>query len=285
MTMRSLRLACFLGAMLGTVVPLHAAEQLFPIYQRYEKAVDDAELDVAKRYLARAKLDELEDLSEEEALAALSVLSPKENLRLHKEVLDGDDATLVVLADVAGNESVGRIEFVREKNAWKILSERWDLGGSVDDATPTNVRQPENETQRAALRKLRAMGFPEPAEEFLVMSAVEGNLEAVKLFVEAGYSVDAKSDGTPAIVSAAMFGHPEVVDWLIDHGADVNASDGASTALHRIADKCDATETIRKLIAKGAKTQLKTAGGVTALQLAEFANCTENIKVLKAAKK
>jgi hypothetical protein len=267
--------------MLGATASLHAAE-LFPLYQRYQKAIDADDWPAAKAFLASAKLEELAGKSEEDALSAIDVVSPKENLRLHKEIFDGDDATLIVIADVMENESVGRIELAREKGKWKILSERWDIGGSVEETAATDVRQPENETQREAIRKLRAKGYPTPSAEFLVMAAVEGKLDEVELFVEAGYSVDTKStDGSPAIVSAAMFGNLAVVDWLIDHGADVNASDGASTALHRLADKCDATPTIRKLIAKGAKTNIKTAGGATPRQLAEWANCKETLAILK----
>lgn len=282
MTKSILRLVsiCAVAAM-ATV--LHAAE-LFPIYQSYQKAIAQGDAAGAKFHLSAGRRAELAKKSASDALAEMDVLSPKENLRLHDEIFEGDDATLIVVANVGGNESTGRINFVREQGTWKILSEMWDLGGSPEDASDNEVRQPENDRQRDALRKLREMGFPQPTGDFLIMSAVKGDLDAVKLFIEAGYSIDLEVDGTSAIVSAAMFGHPEVVDWLIDHGADVNATDGVTTALHRLADNCAATATIAKLIAKGAKTDVKTAGGVTALQLAEFANCTANVKVLRAAK-
>jgi len=283
-TKRALRFA-FVCAVAATATALHAAE-LFPIYESYQKAIAQGDAAGAKFYLSAGRRAELAKKSADDALAAMDVLSPKEELRLHEEIIEGDDATLIVVAVVAENKSTGRINFVKEQGTWKILSEMWDLGGEPDAEYPDaeKVRQPENDKQREALRKLREMGFPHPTADFLVMSAVEGNLEAVKLFVEAGYSVDTKDRDSPAIVSAAMFGHPHVVDWLIDHGADVNATDGATTALHRIADKCDATATIKKLIAKGAKTDVKTAGGATAEQLAEWANCTENVKALRGKK-
>lgn len=283
MTKRILRIA-FVCAVAATATALHAAE-LFPIYDNYQKAIAQGDAAGAKFFLTSGRRAELAKKSASEALSEMNVLSPKNNLRAHDEIIDGDDGTLIVVADVEGNESTGRIQFLREQGTWKILSEMWNLGGSPEDeATSEKVRQPENDKQREALRKLREMGFPEPTAGFLVMSAVKGDLEAVKLFVEAGYSVDTKEGGSPAILSAAMFGHPEVVDWLIDHGADVNATDGMTTTLHRIADKCDATETIKKLIAKGAKTDVKTAGGATAEQIAEWSNCTENVKALRAKK-
>jgi hypothetical protein len=279
------------AALLSTlllVLPASAAE-LFPIYEKYVKAVDGGDLSAAKALLSAGKLKALSGKSESEALSALSVISPKADIRAHEEILDGDDATLIVGANVAENPSTGRIEFLREKGRWKIVSEMWDLSGAPEDAEPappTSVRQAENDEQREALRELRAMGYPMPEAEFLVMSAVEGKLDAVKLFIKAGYSPDTKSQGSPAIVSAAMFNQPDVVDYLIEAGADVNATDDVNTtALMRIAEKCDATASVRKLLKAGAKTDVKSAGGSTAAQLAEWSGCKENLKAIKAAKR
>ncbi|MGZ5474780.1 MAG: ankyrin repeat domain-containing protein, partial [Thermoanaerobaculia bacterium] len=250
MTKRGLRFALFCAvAVVGTA--LHAAE-LFPMYEAYQKAIAQGDAAGAKFYLSAGRRAQLSGKSGRDALAEMDVISPKEKLRLHNEILEGDDATLIVVANVADNESTGRINFVREQGTWKILSEMWDLGGGPEDATATEVRQPENDAQREALRKLREMGFPSPTADFLVMSAVDGNLEAVKLFIAAGYSPDTKNQGSPAIVSAAMFGQPAVVLYLIEAGADVNAVDDANTtALMRLADKCDQTETIRALMKSG----------------------------------
>jgi hypothetical protein len=286
MSVRRHGLAFFLGALFVTV-PLFAADTLFPIYKKYEKAIEQGDAAGAKFFLSSGRREQLSGKSAGDALAEMDVLSPKKDLRKHDEIFDGDDATLVVVADVSGTESTGRVQFVKEQGTWKILAEMWDLGGSPDDTQPPdNVRQPENDQQREALRKLRELGFPSPTADFLVMSAVEGNLEAVKLFVAAGYSPDTKDRGSPAIVSAAMFGQPHVVQYLIEAGADVNATDDVNTtALMRLADKCEATDTIRLLLKSGARTDLLTAGGVTAAQLAGYASCTENLAVIKGAKK
>jgi glycosyltransferase involved in cell wall biosynthesis len=262
---------------------LHA-DELFPIYKSYQQAIAQGDAAGAKFYLSAGRRAELAKKSAADALAAMDVLSPKEDLRLHQEILEGDDATLIVVATVAENESTGRVNFVREQGTWKVLSEMWDLGGAPDDQPAENkVRQPENAAQREALRKLREMGFPEPTGDFMVGSAVDGKLEEVKLFIAAGYSPNTVAGGTPTIVAAATFGRPEVVQYLIEAGANVNAVDDVNTtALIRIADKCDQTATIRALLKAGARTDVKSAGGATAAQMAEWSNCTENVKALRA---
>ena len=284
MTKRVLRVA-LLCAVAAMATALHAAE-LFPIYQSYQKAIAQGDAAGAKFYLAAGRRAQLAKKSASDALAEMDVLSPKSNLRAHEEILEGDDATLVVLANVEGNDSTGRIQFVREQGTWKILSEMWDLGGSPDDVGASRVRQPENAAQREALRKLRELGYPEPTGDFIVGAAVDGNLEVVKLFIAAGYSPDTKAAGTPVIVSAATFGHADIVKYLIDIGADVNAADDVNaTALIRVSTDCEQTELVRMLVKAGARPELKSAGGVSAIDLAEGAGCKANAQAMRAAKR
>jgi hypothetical protein len=258
-----------------------ADSPLFTVYAGYQKAVEKDDLAQAKGFLSKDKVAHLATMDESAALSAISVLSPKKKLRAHKEILDGDDASLIVLADVNGDRAVGHIQLVREEGNWTILSELWDLGGDPNDS-PGPVRQPKNEEERAAIRKLRARGFPVPTADFLVMTAGQGDLEAVKLFVEAGYPVDTKDNDTPAIVSAARGGHGNVIAYLMSKGADINATDGNNmTALMHLVDKCDSTPTIRALIKAGAKTGGSTAGGASTAQLAEWGGCEENLAAIK----
>jgi len=266
--------------LLSVALTASAQTKLLPMYV---EAIEGGDLDAAKGFLSEAKLRNIEEKEGDEALSALNVLSPKENIREHETIVDGDDATLIVLASVAGNESVGRIEFVREGGAWKILSEMWDIGGDPDKR-PGSIPKPKNDEQRAAIRELRAKGYAAPGPEFLVMSAGTGDIEALKLFVKAGYSVDTVDSGTPAIVNAAMGGQAEAVLVLIEAGANVNAQDDVkTTALMRLADQCDMTRVVRALLKAGARTDFESAGGATALQLAEWSGCTENAKAIRGA--
>jgi ankyrin repeat protein len=64
----------------------------------------------------------------------------------------------------------------------------------------------------------------------------------------------------------------------------VNAEDEVhTTALMRIADKCDKTDVVRALLKAGAKTDIQSAGSATALQFAEWSNCTENAEAIRGA--
>jgi hypothetical protein len=258
-----------------------ADSPLFTVYAAYQKAVEKDDLAQAKGFLSKDKVAHLANMDDSAALSAISVLSPIKKLRAHKEILDGDDASLIVLADVNGEKAVGHIQLVREEGSWKILSELWDLGGNPNES-PGPVRQPKNDAERAAIRKLRARGFPVPTADFLVMTAGQGDLEAVKLFVEAGYPVDTKDNDTPAIVSAARGGHVNVIAYLMSKGANVNATDGNNmTALMHLVEKCDSTPTILALVKAGAKKDGATAGGASTAQLAEWGGCADNLAAIR----
>jgi hypothetical protein len=247
------------------------------LYTEYESAIAAGDAAAAKRYLSAGRVRTLSALPDEEALAAMNVLSPKADLAVFSESVSGDEATLIVRAMVAENVSTGRISFVREGGAWKIFSEMWDIGSPPEEAPPP---APHDD----AVRRLMERGYAMPSADYLVMAAGTGDLEAVKLFLAAGYDANAKSSGTPAIVNAARSGHTEIVKFLIAHGADVNAVDDVNcTALMRAADHCNATEIVRVLLHAGAKTDVRAAGGATALDLATYSNCEENAKLIRGA--
>jgi hypothetical protein len=156
-------------------------------------------------------------------LGATNVISPKSDLAVVSETTAGDEGTFIVRATVAGNVSTGRVDFVRERGAWKIFSESSDIG-----AAPAPVQ---TERHPAAVDKLMEHRYARPSADFFVMAAGTGDLETVKLFLEAGYDVNTKSGGTPVIVSAATSNGPDVVIYLIKAGADVIASTTSTAPL------------------------------------------------------
>ena len=91
--------------------------------------------------------------------------------------------------------------------------------------------------------------------------------ELAARLIKLGADVNAKS-GTwvsPPIHWPARQGHPEMVAWLLERGADPNATDrDGKTALHFAAEAGD-VEAISALLKAGAKLEV---GGVTPLHLA-----------------
>lgn len=250
------------------------------LYTEYQRAIDARDAAAAKRYVSAGRLRNLNAMTDDAALASMNVVSPKSSLAVVSENATGDEATLIVRANVSGNVSTGRVNFVRESGAWKIFSESWDIGTPPEEAAPLSPAR-----NSAAIRRLMERGYARPSADDFVMAAGTGDLEAVKLFIAAGYDVNAKANGTPAIVNAAMSDRSDVVIYLISAHADVNAVDDINcTALMRAAERCGMTEAIRALLRAGAKTGVRAAGGATALELATDANCEANAALIRAAK-
>jgi len=135
-----------------------------------------------------------------------------------------------------------------------------------------------------AMERLHESGYPAPSGDYMVMSALQGKLDILKLFLAAGFPIDhTTSDGRTALSSAVMYGRNEIAVILIGAGADVNIADANnSTPLTHAAGKCDATEVVQALLAAGADPTPATAGGVTAAQMAKIMSCTENETAINA---
>ena len=76
-----------------------------------------------------------------------------------------------------------------------------------------------------ARKELAGLGFAYTKENFFA-AARDGDLTAVKLFVEAGMPVNIRGGSYvwTALIFAAHGGHLEVVKYLVKEGADVNAT-------------------------------------------------------------
>lgn len=111
------------------------------------------------------------------------------------------------------------------------------------------------------------LGFSERATA-LVRAAGTGDLRLVRRLVEAGAPVADLcpcADHESALVTAVNIGAPDVVDYLLDHGASVDggAFDGESTALH-VAVHRERHDLVRRLLAAGADPAATDAHGRTA---------------------
>ncbi len=140
-------------------------------------------------------------------------------------------------------------------------------------------------TADEAILQLQQLGYPNPSGEFMVMAAVQGSTEAVKLFLAAGFPIDfAVDDGRTALVSAIMYRHADLALFLVEAGADVNIADSNNaTPLFHAAGICEASRLVRALVDSGADPTAATRGSMTAVEMAGVMGCSKNQEIIQAA--
>jgi len=124
----------------------------------------------------------------------------------------------------------------------------------------TNCAEPKNSYKQ----RLAEMGI-EFNEKNYADSIIQGNIEAVRLFLSAGMSPDEKNDGLPPLLEASRRGHSEVALALIEAGADVNARDAYGVTAMMFAAICGSTEVIDRLTEAGADVNAQDLDGRSVL--------------------
>jgi len=104
-----------------------------------------------------------------------------------------------------------------------------------------------------------------PPDVSLHVAALQGNLDAVRQYIEAGSNLNEKDAyGSSPLIIATTFGKTEVARALIEAGADMKISNNdGSTPLHIAALFCR-TEIVKALLEKGADKYLRNNAGSTA---------------------
>lgn len=107
-----------------------------------------------------------------------------------------------------------------------------------------------------------------------------GDLEAVKLLLAKNLALLEATDdeaGTTPLAFAAGFGHIELVRFLLEKGANVNARDSRGVSPLFIAVWLKQTECVRALLEKGAVASAPGPGGMRPLHVA----ATGDVEILK----
>jgi uncharacterized protein len=123
------------------------------------------------------------------------------------------------------------------------------------------------------------------SEEAFCETVREGEVKAVRLFLEAGYSPNIRDkNGVPVLSLAVRNQHGSVVKMLIQAGADVNviSDDRGNTPLMDAA-AVGSLEFLGELVDAGADTDVASKNGQTALILAVGQNALPLVERLVAA--
>lgn len=191
----------------------------------------------------------------------------RQTFTLRSDGANLDDAGVVGLVDAFEHSiEAGTAVATREP---RLIRERTSLGetalhllvlGSRQDAVSSILRL------GADVRALCDFG-----ESALSLAASLGKAEVVKMLLRAGAPVAIDGQLTPTLHKGVQSGNRQVVEFLIDAGADVNEqADFAEAPIH-IAAKAGSAEIVELLLSRGADAQLKSTFGGTALDIARDA--------------
>jgi len=104
-----------------------------------------------------------------------------------------------------------------------------------------------------------------PPQVDIHTAVITGNSEALEQHIAAGSNLNEKDPfgGSSPLISAAVFGKPEMAKTLIDAGADLDfQNNDGSTALHTAAFFCR-PEIVKMLLDKGADKTIKNKYSAT----------------------
>lgn len=129
-------------------------------------------------------------------------------------------------------------------------------------------------------RKAPLSHWSAEVETALSVAAKKGHIAVVRELVHAGAPVRGR-EGDRAITNAVENKHVEVVSFLLDKGADINALGFAGRPLVSLAAWTRQSELAITLLKRGADANLKSEGGATPLEMAAmWTDSSELVKVL-----
>jgi ankyrin repeat protein len=118
--------------------------------------------------------------------------------------------------------------------------------------------------QKQAKERLGQSGI-EYSEMNFYDVVVKGEIESVKLFIEAGMSPNVMENGMTVLVEASRRGYEDIALALIDAGADVNSKDSFGVSALMYSAISGSAKIMAKLIESGADVNTKDQAGRTAL--------------------
>lgn len=117
----------------------------------------------------------------------------------------------------------------------------------------------------------------------LMIAAENGNTEILDMLLDNGADIEHKdSYGYTALMYAAWNGKVDALRLLLDRGANIEANDNLFATALIYAARCDRVETVQLLLERGAKFEVKDRFGSTALMAAQEKQNHDVISILSS---
>lgn len=114
----------------------------------------------------------------------------------------------------------------------------------------------------------------------MCVAASRGDLDRVKQLHEDGAHINHTLHGSSALMKAAWMGHSEMLEFLLEKGADVNLTDSGSASALLVAVYKGHLEVAILLVEKGAALDQADNGGLTPLMKATANGHLEMVALL-----
>ncbi|MEN7531554.1 MULTISPECIES: ankyrin repeat domain-containing protein [unclassified Cupriavidus] len=178
------------------------------------------------------------------------------------------------------------VEFDDGNTVQKLLQKGVDPNLTDNRGNPLLVLALREKSTKAAKVLIKAKNIDldktNPAgENALMMAALQGDLESMKLMVD-GEEAEVNKKGWAPLHYAATNGHNDVVKYLVDHAAYIDAESPNGTTPLMMAARGGHIDTVKLLLDEGADLRLKNQQGMTVIDFAEQYNQKEIAAGLKS---
>lgn len=155
----------------------------------------------------------------------------------------------------------------------EVVEDEYDVPDIWDEISLTDLSDIDEENDDKKRKRYKQTTIPEKKNEKgetpIIPACAKGNVKLVLGLLKQGHSVNAGDAlGWTALHEASNYGHVDIVNVLLDHGADINNRGGPCcegiTPLHDAA-ACGHLEVIDCLLDRGANPLVRTNNGETPL--------------------